>query len=119
MGAVGLTIVAAAGYLAYKGVTQKFIKRIDVKGKTGNRRTPVVVLGTVGYVAKGLALAVIGGLFVTAAVQHDASESGGLDQALRAVLEQPFGRPLLILVALGLGCYGVFCFLWARHLQRD
>lgn len=119
VGAVGLTIVAAAGYLAYKGVTQKFIKRIDVKGKTGNRRTPVVVLGTVGYVAKGLALAVIGGLFVTAAVQHDASESGGLDQALRAVLEQPFGRPLLILVALGLGCYGVFCFLWARHLQRD
>lgn len=119
VGAVGLAIIAAGGYLGYKGVMQKFTKRIEAKGKTGDRRTPVVVLGTVGYVAKGVALAVIGGLFVTAAVQHDASESGGLDQALKAVLDQPFGRPLLIVVALGIGCYGVYCFLWARHLKRN
>jgi hypothetical protein len=119
VGAVGLAIIAAGGYLAYKGVTRKFTKRIDAEGTSGDRRTPVVVLGTVGYVAKGVALAVIGGLFVSAAVQHDASESGGLDQALRAVLQQPFGSPLLIGVALGIACYGVFCFLWARHLKRN
>ncbi len=119
VGAVGLAVIAAGGYLAYKGVSRKFTKRIDADGKTGDRRTPVVVLGTVGYVAKGVALAVIGGLFVSAALQHEAKESGGLDQALKAVLEQPFGRPLLIGVALGLGCYGLYCFLWARHLDRD
>lgn len=119
VGAVGLAVVAAGGYLAYKGVTRKFTKRLDTEGTTGNRRTPVVVLGTVGYVAKGVALAAIGGLFVSAAVQHEAKESGGLDQALHALLQQPFGRPLLITVALGLAAYGVFCFLWARHLQRN
>ncbi|QIK65797.1 DUF1206 domain-containing protein [Nocardioides sp. HDW12B] len=119
VGAAGLVVVAVGCYLAYKGVTQKFTKRLDTEGTSGNRRTPVVVLGTVGYVAKGVALAAIGGLFVSAAVQHDAQESGGLDQALHALLQQPFGRPLLIAVALGLAAYGLFCFLWARHLKRD
>ena len=118
VGVAGFAIVAAGVYLVYKGVTRKFTKRIEVEGKTGDRRKPVVVLGTVGYVAKGLVLGVIGLLFVVAAVQHDADESGGLDQALHAVLEQPFGRPLLVAVALGLACYGLFCFLWARHLKR-
>ncbi len=119
VGAAGLAVVAVGVYLAFKGVTRKFTKRIDTEGSSGNRRTPVVVLGTVGYVAKGVALAAIGGLFVSAAVQHDAQESGGLDQALHALLQQPFGRPLLIAVALGLAAYGLFCFLWARHLKRD
>lgn len=119
VGLVGLVIVGVGGYLAWRGVTQKFTRRLDVDGNTGDRRTLVVTVGTVGYVAKGVSLGAIGLLFVTAAVQHDADESGGLDQALHALLQQPFGRPLLVAVALGLGCYGVFCFLWARHLQRN
>lgn len=119
VGLVGLAIVGAGGYLAYKGVAQKFTKRIKTEGTSGDTRKPVIVLGTVGYVAKGVALAAIGLLFVTAALQHDASESGGLDQALHTLQQQPFGRPLLIGVALGFGCYGVFCFFWARYLDRD
>ena len=40
------------------------------------------------------------------------------DQALRDVLQRPFGPTLLLLIAAGLGCYGLFCFAWARHLSR-
>lgn len=119
VGGVGLAVIGAGGVLAFLGVTRKFTKRIDAHGSSGARRTPVVVLGTVGHVAKGVALGAIGALFVVAAVQHDADESGGLDQALRALLQQPYGRPLLIAVALGLAAYGAYCFLWARHLDRD
>jgi hypothetical protein len=78
----------------------------------------VVVLGKVGYLAKGAALAAIGALFVTAAAQHEPKESGGLDVALRELLQQPFGPVLLALVALGLGCYGVYCFFRARYLRQ-
>jgi len=42
-----------------------------------------VWLGTVGYVAKGMAVAVIGVLFLYAAITHQPKSSGGLDQALR------------------------------------
>ena len=39
-------------------------------------------------------------------------------QALHKVLQQPFGMPMLIAMGLGIGCYGLFCFAWARHLDR-
>ena len=38
---------------------------------------------------------IVGGLFVYAAITHDAKKSGGLDQALFEVLDQPFGPVLL------------------------
>ena len=31
--------------------------------------------------------------------------------------QQPFGPFLLVLIALGLGCYGLFCFARARHFN--
>jgi hypothetical protein len=57
-------------------------------------------------------------LFLYAAITHDPQKSGGLDEALRELLQKPFGAPLLVAVALGFACYGLFCFAWARHLDR-
>jgi hypothetical protein len=34
------------------------------------------------------------------------------------VLDQPFGPVLLLVIAAGIGCYGLFCFARARHLSR-
>ncbi|MGZ4457203.1 MAG: DUF1206 domain-containing protein, partial [Nocardioides sp.] len=31
---------------------------------------------------------------------------------------QPFGPFLLGLIAVGIACYGLFCFARARHLSR-
>ena len=76
------------------------------------------LLGKVGYIAKGVAIAIVGGLFCYAAITHDAKKSGGLDQALQTVLEQPFGQVLLTAIALGIAAYGVFCFARAKHLSR-
>ena len=42
----------------------------------------------------------------------------GLDVALHKVLEQPFGQFLLLAIAAGIACYGLFCFARARHLSR-
>ena len=75
-------------------------------------------LGRVGHVAKGIALGVVGGLFLYAAVTHEPDKSGGLDQALRTVLDQPFGPFLLGAMGLGFAAYGVFCLVKARYLDR-
>ena len=48
-------------------------------------------------------------------MRFDPKESSGLDAALKALAGQPFGIFLLIAVALGLACYGVFCFFDARY----
>lgn len=118
VGLVGVSIVAVGAYLAFKGVTEKFTKDLDGQGSSGQRRRPIVLLGKVGYIGKGAALAAVGGLFVTAAVQHQPKESGGLDVALQELLRQPFGVPLVVAVAVGLGCFGLYCLVWARHLDR-
>ena len=76
-----------------------------------------VPFGVVGYVAKGVAVAVVGVLFVVAALTHDPEKAGGLDSALRSMAELPFGRVLLWLVGAGLVIYGVYCFARARYAR--
>ena len=69
----------------------------------------------VGYIAKGIALAVVGVLFVTAAVQNSSTNATGLDGALRSMREQAVGSWLLTVVALGIASYGLYSFARAKH----
>jgi hypothetical protein len=118
VGLVGVGIVVVGGALVFKGVSDGFLDDLDVNGRAGATGSAYTWLGRVGYSAKGVALGVIGGMFCYAAITHEADESGGLDQALTEVLEQPFGPVLLTAMGVGLACFGVFCFAWARHLDR-
>lgn len=118
VGAVGLAIIAYGAMLVRRGWTEKFTEHLDAQGQSGADGRAYVLFGKVGYIAKGIAIGIVGGLFGYAAITHRAKESGGLDQALQTVLEQPFGQGLLIAIALGLACYGLFCFARARHLSR-
>lgn len=117
VGVVGLAIVGYGGYLVYRGWSEKFLEHLDAQGRSGDAGTAYRWFGRLGYAAKGLALGVVGVLFVVAAVDHSAKKSGGLDQALHAVLQQPFGPVLLFAISVGIGCYGLFCFARARHLS--
>ena len=107
---LGLGVVAIAVYHVVKGVTRRFLD--DLSRGPGRW---AVLAGQLGYVAKGVALAVVGLLFVSAAVRSKPSEAGGLDAALRALLDQPFGSVLLLAVAVGLACYAVYSFVRARY----
>jgi hypothetical protein len=118
VGLVGLGIIVVGGALVYKGLTDRFLRDIDSEGKRGATGSAYTWLGRVGYTAKGVALGVVGALFVWAAITHEPDKSGGLDQALTQVLDQPFGPALLTAIGVGIACFGVFCFAWARHLDR-
>jgi hypothetical protein len=116
VGAVGLVIVGVGVYHVLKGARKKFLR--DLTGTGGRGVGPVVVrLGQVGYVAKGIALGVVGGLIVAAAVTTDASRAGGLDEALRAMRDQPFGTALLLVVGLGIAAFGLYSFARARFAR--
>ena len=118
IGAVGLAILGVGGYLVHKAWTEKFEKDIDAQGKSGSSGTAYLWFGKAGYTAKGVSFGIVGSLFLYAALTHDPKKSGGLDAALKKVLEQPFGPYLLVLMAVGIACYGFFCFARARHLSR-
>jgi hypothetical protein len=116
--AVGVGILVFAGVLMWRGWTEKFAEDLQTEGKLGYSGAAYLLLGKVGYVAKGIAFAVLGGLFCYAGLAREPDESGGLDQALQKVLQQPFGPYLLIVIGVGIACYGLFCLAQARHLDR-
>lgn len=118
VGLVGLAIAGYAFASIYRGLSESFTEHLSGVGVGGSSGTAVVTLGKVGYVARGLAFLVVAGLFLWAAWTHDPERSGGLDVALKTVLQQPYGAAMLITTALGIGCFGVYCFAWARHLDR-
>lgn len=109
---IGLAVIGAGGYHVVKGWTRKFQR--DLKEHPGILATRA---GVVGYIAKGIALAVVGVLFLTAAAQNSARKATGLDGALRTLRQQPFGPWLLSAVALGIAAYGVYSFARARYAR--
>jgi hypothetical protein len=115
---VGVVIVSIGAFLIHYGLARRFQWMMRREGTVGGSGHTYLLLGTVGYVGKGLAIVLVGLLFGYAALTHDAQKSGGLDQALHEVLRTPFGVPVLLAIALGLGCFGVFCVPLARHLDR-
>jgi hypothetical protein len=114
--AVGVGIAAVGVHHVVKGWRATFLE--DLRGRpSGNAGRAVVVLGRVGYVAKGAALVVLGVLFVVAAVRHDPTQAGGLDTAFATLVAQPFGAVLLVATGLGFAAYGVYSFARARYAR--
>ena len=109
LAAVGLVVLSVAVYHVYKGWTRKFLQ--DLVKSPGRF---VTAAGRLGYVAKGIALALVGGLFVGAGVRARPDQAGGLDTALRTLSEENFGAFLLSVIAFGLVAYGVYSFARAR-----
>lgn len=118
VGAIGLGVLAYGGYYVYQGWTEKFLEKLDGRPRSSEGSSAYRWLGKAGFIAKGIAIGVIGGLFLYAAATHDPKKSGGLDQALQEIVQQPFGQLLLTLVGVGIACYGLFAFARARHLDR-
>ena len=112
VGAVGVAVIAVGISQIVKGVRQSFTEDLDHAVSQNVRR-----VGTAGYCAKGVALGIIGGLFGYAALSYDPEKAGGLDAALATIRDQPFGTALLIIMAVGIACFGVYCFIWARFAR--
>ncbi|MDO9398837.1 MAG: DUF1206 domain-containing protein [Herbiconiux sp.] len=104
--AIGLAVFGAGVGFVSIGIRRTFRKLIRVPAGQAGRA--VVTLGVVGYIAKGIALGVVGILFVVAAVLVDPEQASGLDGALTALTQLPFGVVILVAVGLGLIAYGLF-----------
>jgi MFS family permease len=108
--------VLAYAYFAFAAA--RLALQLDRRARDSERRLPIVVLGQVGYVAKGLAFVVIGVLLALAAVTRDADKTGGLDESLYQVLGHAWGGVAIVVVGVGIGCFGLFLFARAWHLNQ-
>lgn len=112
--AVGAGVIGIGVAQIVRGVRATFADDLAGAG------LPTLVLGRIGFPAKGITLILIGGLTCWAGISYDPAKAGGLDEALQTVRSQAFGPVLLLAVAVGLIAFGLFCLGWARHprIQR-
>ncbi|WP_197375715.1 DUF1206 domain-containing protein [Mycolicibacterium baixiangningiae] len=109
---IGLGVMAVGCYFAYKGATRRFRDDLTISG--GRLLT---VLGVCGHVAEGLVLAGAGALVVVASVRADPSKATGLDGAVKALGQAPFGSVLIGVAAAGFAAYGLYSFALTRYAR--
>ena len=115
VGLAGLAIIGAGVWNLYRGLTRKFADRWRSGEMSETERRWGGRIGLAGHLARAVVFGLIG-LFITkAAVEYDPNESIGLDGALQKLVNTDHGPYLLGLTAVGLICYGLYCFVDARY----
>ena len=115
VGLVGLAIIGAGLWNLYRGLTRRFEEKWRSGEMSATERRWGSRIGMAGHLARAVVFTLIG-LFITkAAIEYDPKEAIGLDGALRKLANTEYGPYLLGLTAVGLICYGLYCFVDARY----
>ncbi|TFV55735.1 DUF1206 domain-containing protein [Mycobacterium sp. PS03-16] len=109
---IGVGVIAIGGYFAFKGASRRFREDLTISG--GRLLT---VLGACGHIAEGLVLAGAGVLVVIASIRADPSKATGLDGAVKALQQAPFGSVLIGVAAAGFAAYGLYSFALTRYAR--
>ena len=115
LGLGGLGVIIGSAYAARRGVTGGFLRDLDLRGAGLNRSQLVTRIGRLGWAALGVAYGIPGVLLVVAGLTYDPAVPTGLDAGLQRVSDEPYGPLLLVLLALGLVAFGVYCLFDARY----
>lgn len=113
--AAGLAVIGVGLWRMTQIVTADFLDDLDLSGVRHRMRRVVELSGRVGYLARGVAFGLVGWFLLVAGIQHDPSESRGLDESLRELLGRPNGPWLLGLLAVGMVLFGAHRILDARY----
>jgi hypothetical protein len=114
---LGLIVLVAGLYQIYLGLSAGFERQFQTYVLTPKELKLATDIGRFGTSARGVVLAVVGGLIGLSAYHANPSQQVGMDTALATILRQPYGIWLLGIVALGLiafGFYSMLSALWFR-----
>lgn len=110
VGLAGLAIIGAGAKYIIEGWTAGYEKYLAASSFTSRWRTAL----RIGDAAHGVAISVIGLLFLLAAWRANPSQAGGLAGAFDWLGEQAYGRALVAALCVGLLGFSLFCFVNAR-----
>jgi hypothetical protein len=115
----GIAVLGAAGWNVWRGLTRKFKKSWHTEQMGEQEERVATGVGVAGHLARAVTFALIGTFIVRAAWQYDPKETVGLDGALAKLARADYGPWLLGVTAVGLVCYGLFCFAEARWREVE
>ena len=119
VGIAGAVTIGIGFYRIYKAYKIKFRKELDMSKLDRDREKWLVNISRVGIAARGVVFIMIGFFVLQAAHQYDPQKVKGLDGALFTLTQQPYGKVLLTLMALGLVSYSIYLLVLARYRNID
>ena len=117
VGIAGAITIGIGFYRLYRAYKIKFRKKLDMNELDSGKQNLLVNISRFGIAARGVVFVMIGFFIMQAAKNFDAQQVKGLDGALLTLTQQPFGKVLLALMALGLMAYALYLFIEARYLK--
>jgi hypothetical protein len=111
VGIGGALTVAAGVYYFGKAYKMSYLQHLRGNSVTARWNS----LLRAGVAAQGVVVTIVGAFLILAARAADPSQAGGVGQTFSWISGQPYGRILVTLLALGLICFALFCFVNARY----
>jgi hypothetical protein len=111
---VGIGFVAGGVGIAVGALRRRFKKELKTEQMSARVRKVVEALGVVGRSTRAVVFAAAGVFLGYAAITFDPGKAKGVDGTLRQFASTSIGPWLLVLVALGLVVFGLYCFCEAR-----
>ncbi|MEA2933437.1 MAG: hypothetical protein QOD74_83 [Variibacter sp.] len=103
--AIGAAFCIGGIAIVFQGMTRRFQDRLSLGREP---RKIVVLLGRIGFTARGVLFVMIGVFLIMAAAQSNARQVHGVGGALQELQRQPYGWIALSAAALALLAYGIF-----------
>jgi hypothetical protein len=121
----GIFLTEAAGLIGVAAGLGQFIEAYRAPFKKDEKRSRMSepekqvsdMLGRAGFVARGIVFALMGWFIFLAGRQHNPGRATGFTGIFTFLLAQPYGRPLLLLVALGIIALGLHSVVLARYVR--
>ncbi|NES97873.1 MAG: DUF1206 domain-containing protein [Desertifilum sp. SIO1I2] len=115
VGLGGVLMIGLGFYQFYQAYKAKFRGELNWHHMSAREKTWATRLGRLGISSRGVVYALIGIFLIQAARSSNPNEARGVDGALQALSQQPYGKWLLLIVALGFIAYGVYMGVEARY----
>lgn len=112
---IGVVVAGVGAYQLFRGVTDRHME--GVKGQHLGEKEEKVYrrAGRAGLAARAVVYGIIAWFLLRAGMMDDASQFGGISDALSHLRDYPLGAILLGVVGAGLLAYGLFMFVRARY----
>jgi hypothetical protein len=114
IGLVAIVVGLGQFLEAYRATFKEDLKGAEM---TASERSAAIALGRFGMFARGVIFLVIGWFLVQAGLHPDAGQVQGFGGAFLFLLDQPFGRIVLGIIALGFVALGLHSFACARWIR--
>ena len=108
VGIIGIIVILVGLIQFFQGFNPGFERKIHLDKLNPAQLRRVRFLGRFGTIARGIVFALIGLFIVMAAYTANSQQVKGFDSTLTSILQQPYGRWLLGVIALGLISLGLY-----------